>query len=106
MNVPSAIVVPRKDTGHFVRALVLLPPGKTLIGYGSLITHADLARLWTGIMGVPNGGARQATVEEVAMYEGGPHGRDVAETVACCLEMDWSSPNVLHPGQVRRTSPI
>ncbi|GAD97410.1 conserved hypothetical protein [Paecilomyces variotii No. 5] len=100
INGSIAIVVPRKDTGFFVRALVMLPPGKTLLGYGSILNHQEYASLWTRELGVPNGGVRQVTVEEAAAYEGGPHGLELAETVASVMELDLTSPDLLHPSQI------
>lgn len=95
------MVVQRKDTGHFVRALVYLPAGKVLLGYGSLINHTDYLRLWTETLKVPNGGVKQVTIEEAAMFEGGPHGVELAETVASVLELKLDAPGLMHPHQVR-----
>ncbi|KAH8880203.1 NAD(P)-binding protein [Thozetella sp. PMI_491] len=100
---PSAkfsIVVPRKDTGHFVRALTLLPPRKTLLGYGSILNHIEYAQIWTSIMGVKNGGVKEVTIEEAAEYEGGPHGLELAETMGSVLELDFENLDALHPHQI------
>lgn len=102
----TAFVVPRVDTGYFVRALVKLPPGKKLLGYGSFLNHEEYVRLWTGILGVPNGGVKRITVEEATAYEGGPHGREVAETFASVLEVNYLDDSFLHPHQVWRSITI
>ncbi|KAM5353191.1 hypothetical protein ACJZ2D_016914 [Fusarium nematophilum] len=94
------VVVPRKDTGHFVRALTMLPPGTTLLGYGSYLNHHEYVRLWASVLGVPNIELKEVTVEEAAKFEGGPHGLELAETMASVLELDLSHPDVLHPHQI------
>ncbi|KAJ5731677.1 uncharacterized protein N7483_006185 [Penicillium malachiteum] len=96
----AAFVVPRIDTGYFVRALVNLPPGKKLLGYGSFLNHEEYVRIWTGILGVPNGGVKRITVEEAAAFEGGPHGRGVAETFASVLEVNFLDDSFMHPRQI------
>ncbi|KAF0638233.1 hypothetical protein FPSE5266_07766 [Fusarium pseudograminearum] len=40
------LVDPRQDTGKFTKALVRTEPGKTLLGFGSLISWIKFAALW------------------------------------------------------------
>jgi len=56
------MVVTRKDTGYFVRALVETAPGKKLLGVGSFISWRDYMKLWAKIQGVPEGRYREITV--------------------------------------------
>lgn len=96
------ITVQRKDTGYFVRALVLMPPGKVLLGYGSFMSHADFNRVWTRILGVPDGGVKHITVEEFINFEGPPLGIELAEAVAGLMQFDMDTPGFMHPHEVRR----
>jgi hypothetical protein len=56
--------------------------------------------MWTEVLGVPNGGVKQITIEEATLFEGGPHGIELAETVASVLDLDLYAPGLLHPHQV------
>ncbi|EED18711.1 hscarg dehydrogenase, putative [Talaromyces stipitatus ATCC 10500] len=96
----TPFVVPRKDTGHFVRALVMLPPGKLLLGYGSLPSHEEYVRLWTQVFGVEDIRIKRVTVDEAAAFEGGPHGLELAVQVASVLQLDLSGEFILHPSQI------
>ncbi|KUL87628.1 hypothetical protein ZTR_05856 [Talaromyces verruculosus] len=97
----TPFVVPRNDTGHFVRALVMLPPGKLLLGYGSLPSHEEYVRLWTQVLKVGDIKIKHVTINEAATFEGGPHALELAEQIASVLQLDLSSEYILHPSQVR-----
>ncbi|PKK49559.1 hypothetical protein CI102_6112 [Trichoderma harzianum] len=99
-DVPMPITVQRKDTGYFVRSLVLMPPGKVLLGYGSFMSHAELNRVWTKILGVPDGGVKHITVEEAIKFEGPPLGIELAEAVAGLMQFDMDTPGFMHPHEV------
>ncbi|EEA24908.1 hypothetical protein TMatcc_008009 [Talaromyces marneffei ATCC 18224] len=99
-NTLTPFVVPRKDTGHFVRALVMLPPGKLLLGYGTLPSHEEYVRLWTQALRVEDIKIKHVTIDEAAAFEGGPHGLELAEQIASVLQLDLSSEYILHPSQV------
>ncbi|KAI9717640.1 MAG: hypothetical protein M1812_004585 [Candelaria pacifica] len=97
---PVPMVVTRKDTGYFVRALIQLPPGKTLLGYGMMISPKEYLKLWTEIHGVRNGGFRELTIKEAEDLEGGgPTAREAVESYAFTLEFGWDGgdPDVLRP---------
>ncbi|PNP46501.1 hypothetical protein TGAMA5MH_01959 [Trichoderma gamsii] len=99
-DIPLPITVQKKDTGYFVRALILLPPGKVLLGYGSFMTHADYNRVWTRILGVRDGGVKHITIEEAIEFEGPPLGIEIAEAVAGLMEIDMDTPGFMHPHEV------
>ncbi|KAL7952823.1 NAD(P)-binding protein [Trichoderma compactum] len=99
-DAPMPITVQRKDTGYFVRALVLMPPGKVLLGYGSFMSHADFNRVWTEILGVPDGGVKHISVEELINFEGPPLGIELAEAVAGLMQFDMDTPGFMHPHEV------
>ncbi|KAF1991297.1 NAD(P)-binding protein [Aulographum hederae CBS 113979] len=46
------MVHPRKDCGHFVHALVSVPPGKNLLGVASSLSWSEWAQLWAKTVGV------------------------------------------------------
>ena len=79
----------------------MLPPGKLLLGYGSLPSHEEYVRLWTQVLGVGEITIKHVTINEAATFEGGPHGLGLAETVASVLQLDLSNEYILHPSQVR-----
>ncbi|KAM6478018.1 NAD(P)-binding protein [Trichoderma sp. SZMC 28011] len=99
-DAPMPITVQRKDTGYFVRALVLMPPGKVLLGYGSFMSHAEFNRVWTKVLGVPDGGVKHITVEEFINFEGPPLGIELAEAVAGLMQFDMDTPGFMHPHEV------
>lgn len=79
----------------------MLPPGKLLLGYGSLPSHEEYVRLWTQALGVGDIKIKHVTIDEAAAFEGGPHGLELAEQVASVLQLDLSSEYIVHPSQVR-----
>ncbi|KAL7940974.1 NAD(P)-binding protein [Trichoderma barbatum] len=99
-DVPMPITVQRKDTGYFVRALILMPPGKVLLGYGSFMSHAEYNRVWTKILGVPDGGVKHVTIEEAVNLEGPPLGIELADAVAGLMSLDMDVPGFIHPHEV------
>ena len=100
---PMPMLDSRRDTGHFVRALVQLPPGKNLLAYGSMISWSAYMALWAKTLGLPGGSYRQLTTEEVIEVAGDPDlGREVAEGWKYQGEFgyDGGDPSVVHPKDV------
>ncbi|KAG6856862.1 hypothetical protein H0H87_012679 [Tephrocybe sp. NHM501043] len=101
-NTPLPMIHTRKDTGYLVRALIMAPPGKNLLGFGSLMSWNDYMKLWGKILGV---GARykQISVNDAAkLVPGDPKtnmGLEVAEGFAYMGEFgyDGGDPSVIHP---------
>ncbi len=38
--------IPQLDTGRFVKAAILLPPGKTILAYTKMMSHNDFLRIF------------------------------------------------------------
>ena len=95
-------VLPRKDTGYFVRALIQSAPGKNLLGAGTMISWADFLKLWCDIQGKPYGGYDNVSVEDVDKAMPGGLGRELAEMFAYASEFgyDGSDPSIIHPKDV------
>jgi len=96
------MVVTRKDTGYFVRALVETAPGKKLLGVGSFISWRDYMKLWAKIQGVPEGRYREITVADMDKMAPGGGGREIAEAHAYMEEFgyDGGDPTVIRPEDV------
>ena len=93
----------RRDTGHFVRALVQVPPGKNLLAYGTMISWSAYMALWAKTLGLPGGSYRQLTIEEIIKLAGDPDlGREVAEGWLYQGEFwyDGGDPSIVHPKDV------
>ena len=92
----------KKDTGHFVRALIQLPPGKTVLAYGSMISWKDYMTLWAKILKLPGGFYKQITVDDFDKMAPGGLGREVGEGWMAQSELGYSGgdPTVLHPKDV------
>lgn len=56
----------RRDTGHFARALVQLPPGKNVLAHGTMISWKDCMALWAKILKVPGGYYKQVEFDKIA----------------------------------------
>ncbi|KAG6853270.1 hypothetical protein C0991_005541 [Blastosporella zonata] len=97
-NTPLPMIDTRKDTGHLVRALLQVLPGKTLLGFGSLISWTEYMRLWGEILGFPGSRYEQINVETAAKIAG-VLGHEVAEGFAYMGEFgyDGGDPSVIHP---------
>ncbi|KAK0640028.1 NmrA-like family domain-containing protein 1 [Lasiodiplodia hormozganensis] len=97
-NAPIPMVVPHKDTGSFVHALVRSPPGLTLLGFGQMLSWREYTALWSRILGV------KATYREVSMADLAkelPEGleRELPEMTLYMEEFgyDGGDPSVIHP---------
>lgn len=62
-------VVPHKDTGAFVRALVDLPTGTNLLGVSELLTWPEWSKIWGEVLGVE---ARFKQVSNEEFFQGMP----------------------------------
>lgn len=96
-------VVAEKDTGSFVKALVVdLPPGKDLLGVSEWITFAGFVEVWGRVLGV-EAGYRQISKEE--MFEGvpAPMAQEIGDGFDYIEEFGFEGgdPDVLDPRQVR-----
>lgn len=52
-----------KDTGYVVRAALQSPPGKTILGVGSMLSWSDLVKVWCEVNKVPFGGYEEIPIE-------------------------------------------
>lgn len=73
------MLVTRKDTGYFVHTLIPVPPGKNLLGYGSIISWNDYMKLWARTLGLPGGSYKQLTVDDFDRAAPGGLGREAGE---------------------------
>ncbi|KAH7316939.1 hypothetical protein B0I35DRAFT_451737 [Stachybotrys elegans] len=105
-DVPIPLVVP-SDTGKFVKALVQLPPGKSVIAFGDRLTWADYVKLWSRITGVPATFAK-ATVEEHSALAPGGYGEEMAEMYAYAMDFgyDGGDPSVMSAEQLGIDVPV
>ena len=92
----------KKDTGHFVRALIQLPPGKNLLAYGSMISWKDYTTLWAKILELPGGYYKQLTIDDFDKMVPGGLGREIGEGWMAQGELgyDGGDPSVVHPKDV------
>lgn len=61
-----------------MRALAKSPPGKNLMGYGSLISFEEIARIWSGNVG-QTVKYQRCTVEDMDKAMPGGMGRELGE---------------------------
>ncbi|KAF2705914.1 NAD(P)-binding protein [Pleomassaria siparia CBS 279.74] len=87
-----------RDTGTFVKALVEAEPGKTLLGYGSLIGWREYMETWGRIVGV-EAKFEQIKPEEYLKEWPENLAREVREGHLFHGEFGWhgGDPEVLHP---------
>lgn len=97
-NTPIPMVLPHKDTGSFVHALVRSPPGLTLLGVGQMLSWREYTALWSRILGV------EATYYEVPTTDLAkelPEGleRELPEMALYMEEFgyDGGDPSIIHP---------
>lgn len=96
-------VVAEKDTGAFVKALVVdLPPGKDLLGVSEWITFPRFVEVWGRVLGVKTG-YRQISMDE--MFEGVPAhmAQEIGDSFDYIEEFGFhgGDPDVLDPREVR-----
>ena len=98
---PIPIVDTCADTGAFVKGLLSVPPGKNLLGYGSLISKEDYMRIWCKHLGV-KGVFKQVSTEEWDKQFPESMRKEVAEASAYAEEFgyDGGDPDVVHPKDV------
>lgn len=53
---PLPFIVSNKDTGYVVRAALQSPPGKNILGFGSMLSWIDFYKVWCEVNKVPFGG--------------------------------------------------
>ncbi|KAG6890059.1 hypothetical protein C0995_012517 [Termitomyces sp. Mi166 len=99
-NTPLPMIDPSKDTGHLVRALIQVPPGKTVLGFGSMISWNDYMKLWGNILGFPGSRYEQIDIKTAArLVLDRELGYEIAEGFAFMGEFgfDGGDPTMLHP---------
>lgn len=57
-----------KDTGYVVRAALQSPPGKNILGFGSMLSWSDYYKVWCEVNKVPFGGYDEVPVEIFEKY--------------------------------------
>ncbi|KAF2797542.1 NAD(P)-binding protein [Melanomma pulvis-pyrius CBS 109.77] len=87
-----------RDTGKFVKALIIAPPGKTLLGFGSLIGWEEYMKIWGRVLGV-KARFEQISPEEYLADWPENLAREVREGHLFHGEFGWDGgdPEVLHP---------
>ena len=90
-----------RDTGAFVKALLQAPPGKNVLGYGSLISKNNFMRLWSSILNV-EGVFKQVSEEEFDEKFPEEMRKEVAEASEYAAEFGYAGgdPSVVHPRDV------
>ncbi|KAK0763282.1 hypothetical protein N5P37_004269 [Trichoderma harzianum] len=94
-------VVPDKDTGAFVKALLDVPPGKTLIGVSEMMTFSTWVEIWGRVLDV------QAAYQEVSpgeFYKDFPQpvGQELMDTNEYMIEFGYTGgdPEVMYPNEL------
>ncbi|KAM0801609.1 hypothetical protein BDR22DRAFT_880370 [Usnea florida] len=62
-NKPHPLIDTVRDTGYVVRAALQSPPGKIVLGAGSMVTWNDYLKVWCEINKVPFGGYDELPLE-------------------------------------------
>ncbi|KAG6875464.1 hypothetical protein C0993_009138 [Termitomyces sp. T159_Od127] len=110
-NKPYPMIDARKDTGHLVYALLQVPPGKTVMGFGSMISWDEYMKLWGNILGIPGCRFQEIDLDTAAKLVPGNMevGYDIAEGIAFIGEFGFAGGDftVLYPQDVsiRRCRP-
>ena len=60
---PLPLIDTVKDTGYVVRAALQSPPGKTVLGAGSMLSWSDFIKVWCEVNKVPFGGYDETPLE-------------------------------------------
>jgi uncharacterized protein YbjT (DUF2867 family) len=101
-NLQVPFVVPDRDTGAFVKALLDVSPGKTLVGVSEMMTFPTWMEIWGRVLDV------QAGYQEVAPSEfykdfPEPLGRELMDTNEYMIEFGYTGgdPEVIYPKEVR-----
>ena len=93
-------IVTRKDTGGFVKALIQLPPGKTVLAYGDMMSHNEYLKIWAKHNGV-QARFRQITVDDCDKAAPGGFGREAGESWTYFEEFGYAGgEDVIHPKDV------
>ena len=99
-----------KDTGFLVRALLQVPPGKTLSGAGSMLSWKECLQVWCKTPGLVYGGFDEISVDDYINKSGmGPDlGLEFAEMFALMDNPGYNGgePSVILPKDVRLPSKL
>ncbi len=69
-----------RDTGYVVRATLQSPPGKTVLGAGSMLSWTDYLKVWCEVNKVPFGGYDELPLQTFEKYMPVPDlGREMGE---------------------------
>ncbi|EHK39351.1 hypothetical protein TRIATDRAFT_48067 [Trichoderma atroviride IMI 206040] len=100
-DVQMPFVVPGRDTGAFVKALLDVSPGKTLVGVSEMMTFPTWMEIWGRVLGV------QAAYQEVPpdeFYKDFPEplGRELMDTNEYMIEFGYTGgdPEVIYPKEL------
>jgi hypothetical protein len=95
------------DCGYVTRAALQSPPGKNILGVGSMISWTDYGKIWCEAQGVPFGGYDEIPLDKyVANFPAPGAGREIGEMMAFMDEFgyDGHDPTVIHAGDVRHAN--
>lgn len=101
-EVQYPFVVTQRDTGSFVKALVVdMPPGKTLWGVSQFMTWPEWMKLWGDILGV-KAGYKQISSEEFFKDVPEPMKSELTDAWDYAHEFGYTGgdPEVITPDQV------
>ncbi|KAF2190163.1 NAD(P)-binding protein [Zopfia rhizophila CBS 207.26] len=95
---PIPMIWVERDTGKFVKALVDAEPGKTMLGFGSLIGWEEYIHTWAKIMGV-EGKFEEISPEDYLTDLPSNLAREIREGHLFHGEFGWDGgdPEVIHP---------
>ncbi|KAH8198078.1 hypothetical protein TruAng_007750 [Truncatella angustata] len=100
-------VVPHRDTGAFVKALVDLPAGKDLLGVSQTMAWPEWVELWGRILGV-EAGFKQVSREEFFAGTPKPVRDELWDSYEYCADFGYTGgdPEVLTPDQLDVEVPL
>lgn len=102
-HTPIPLVDARRDTGPFVRALLLAEPGVNLLGETSLVSWTEYMRVWGKVLGVPRCEYEEVSVQSYDEAIPGGFGRELADMfnyMGVC-GYDGGDPESIRKEQVR-----
>ncbi|KAF2503204.1 NAD(P)-binding protein [Lophium mytilinum] len=100
-DTPVPMIDPRADTGHLVKALLDVAPGKNLAGHGSLVSWSQLCQLASKLSNVTFT-YEQSTVDDFDVMIPGGAGREIGEMFVYAEDPGYygGDPSITNPEDV------
>jgi len=98
-----------QDCGYVTRTALQSPPGKNILGVGSMISWTDYLKIWCEVLKVPFGGYDEIPLDKfIASFPAPGAGREFGEMLAFMDEFgyDGGDPSVVHAGDLGVPCPL